>query len=135
MVNAKGEVAYRQYRHLVGAAMKEARLGLRGPNGVVGSVTQEEFAEILANFQGREKPPLSRVQIRRIERGESEVTAATLVMVADMVGYGVNELLAAATRNLVYKEVEQLEEIRQPGLSRVAQLLRGLRKADAVDEP
>lgn len=134
MVNAKGtrEADRVYYQRLVGQAVKDVRLGLlqdgRRP------LYQREFSWLLAQLEGRDRP-VGRLQIHMIETGKSTVSAATLIALADLVGQGVDEMLATATRHLVFEESEHIAKLRKPQPSRIARLLEGLRKADAVDEP
>lgn len=134
MVNAKGtrEADRVYYQRLVGQAVKDVRMSLRVDGDR--SLYQGEFSRLLAQLEGRERP-VGRLQIGNIEKGKTPVSAATLIALADLVGQGVDEMLATATRHLVFEESEAITKLRQPKPSRIARLLEGLRKADAVDAP
>jgi hypothetical protein len=134
VVNAKGtrEADRVYYQRLVGQAVKDVRMSLRVDGDR--SLYQGEFSRLLAQLEGRERP-VGRLQIGNIEKGKTPVSAATLIALADLVGQGVDEMLATATRHLVFEESEAITKLRQPKPSRIARLLEGLRKADAVDAP
>lgn len=131
LVNAKGTREVSAYNRLIGQALREARESLQHGRGV----TQDEFRHLLADTLGAEKP-LGRLQIQMMEGGNVNVSAATLIAVADMVGVGVDELLSRAVHGLVHRDAEYVIALRStPRESRIAQLIRGLRKVDAADSP
>lgn len=132
-VNANATPTVTAYSRLAGLAMRTARESLSNPDGT--EVTQEQFRFILAAALGLPEP-LRRVMISHMEKGRTLVPAATLIRVADLAGWTLDQLMERAMHRMVHGHAKVIILAQaNPHPSRVRALIEGLREVDAAEFP